>query len=73
MPGYAEALGSTQCRAVAHCPQDRRLFLAVVVPALLLVGVLQLVVVSGVWVGVKSAPSGRVKLLIYFAQVGGGV
>ena len=63
-------MGSTLCRPVAACGGDRKVFWGVAVPAILGAAAIQLAVVSGVWRGSHSVPSGVVKLLIYVFQVG---
>ncbi len=67
--GHVETIGSSQCGAVAKCPHDRKIAWVVVVTALLFVGAVQLTVVSGVGRSRAAAPSGRLKLVIYYAQV----
>jgi hypothetical protein len=54
---------------VANCPGDRIIVWAIVVLALLLFGGTHLIIVSGVGLSRKGSPSGRLKLVIYFAQV----
>ncbi len=71
--GYVETLGSSRCGPVSSCAQDRKVLWVVVVIALLVVGAVHLTVVSGVGLSRSKAPSGRLKLLIYYAQVRGGV
>jgi hypothetical protein len=71
IPGYTETLGSSQCGPVVNCAREQRMVWSLVVLALLCVGGVQLVVVSGVGLSRKTAPSGRLKLMIYYAQVCG--
>ncbi len=55
---------------MSKCAQDRKVVWVIVIAALLLVGSVHLTVVSGVGRSSTKAPSGRLKLLIYYAQVG---
>ena len=68
-PGYVDNLGSAVCGPVASCASDRKVVWVIVVSALLVVGAVHLTVVSGVGLAASKAPSGRLKLVIYFAQV----
>ena len=68
--GYVENIGSSRCGPVSKCAQDRKVVWVIVIAALLLVGGVHLTVVSGVGLTSTKAPSGRLKLLIYYAQVG---
>jgi hypothetical protein len=68
-PGYAASLGSAQCVPVASCATDKPVLWAVVAVGEIVAAVLQLTVVSGVWASSSTAPTGRMKLLIYFVQV----
>jgi hypothetical protein len=51
-------------------PRCRWLAGAVIVVAVLCAAGLQLTLVSGVWFGPKGRPKGKMKLAIYFIQVG---
>ncbi len=68
-PGYVASLGSAQCVPVASCVSDKPVLWVVVAVGELVAAVLQLTVVSGVWTSSSTAPTGRMKLLIYFVQV----
>jgi hypothetical protein len=69
LPGYTEALGSATCALVDRCSNDTVLLWSLVSTALVVIAFIQLGVVSQVWATLDSAPSGRMKLLIYYAQV----
>ena len=69
-PGFVDALGCTDCRAVTHCAQDKAEVWPLIVIALLGSAVIQLVFVSGVWAKTKKSPSATVKLAVFFFQVG---
>jgi hypothetical protein len=62
-------MGSSQCGPVSNCPQDRKIAWLIVAVMLLFLGVVHLTVVSGVGLSREKAPSGRLKLAIYYAQV----
>ena len=67
--GYGEVLGSAECVAVGDCgPGEQALAWVVVLVALVGMALAQFTVVSGVW-WCHTAPTGRMKLGIYFAQV----
>jgi hypothetical protein len=67
-----QTVGSSRCVAQATCDGDIPTAWPVVVAVILVLGYLQLRVVSGVWTRDQRRPSGKVKPLIYFAQVCGG-
>jgi hypothetical protein len=68
-PGFVETMGSSQCGPVSNCPQDRKIVWLIVAVVLLFLGVVHLTFVSGVGLSREKAPSGRLKLAIYYAQV----
>jgi hypothetical protein len=67
--GFVEALGSPRCQRVSRCPRDQAVVWPLVAVAVTVAAMLQLTVVSGVWVTPSGLPSGKMKLAIYFAQV----
>ncbi len=69
--GYVESLGSSRCTPVTRCGQDRPILWMLVVVALLIIAAVHLTVVSGLGRSGDITPSGRLKLLIYYAQVRG--
>ncbi len=66
--GFAESLGSEQCVEVVECPKDRALLWPGFMVVLMFAAVAQLSLVSGVWKPSMSFPSGKAKLVIYYAQ-----
>ncbi len=70
-PGYVEAVGSAACAPVHTCDRDQGVVWPVIVLALLASAVLQLTFVSGVWAPAPGFPTGKMKLILYFFQVGG--
>ena len=67
--GFVEALGSTDCVPLARCDSDVPVAWALVAVAELVAAVLQLAVVSDVWMPAALPPSGKLKLAVYFFQV----
>jgi hypothetical protein len=55
---------------VSTCGRDKALAWPAIVAWVVVSAVLQLTLVSGVWLPPTGGPSGRLKLAIYFAQVG---
>jgi hypothetical protein len=73
-PGHVATLGGPGCAPVGACSGARLAWVwALVVMALLISAALQFTVVSGVWFGSPRLPTGKMKLVIYFLQVGSGV
>ncbi len=68
-PGHVESVGSAQCVPASACGPDSAVLWVVVVMGGVIAAVLQLTVVSGVWLPSGLHPSGKMKLAIYFAQV----
>ncbi len=68
LPGYAAGLGSAECVARGRCAADQRALWPAVALGLLVSAAVQLTLVSGVWL-CKARPSGKMKLVMYFAQV----
>lgn len=69
LPGYVTALGSTQCRAVDQCSTDTGVVWPLVVGGVLAAALLQLTLVSGVWLVGNGTPTSKFKVAIYFAQM----
>jgi hypothetical protein len=69
-PGYVDALGSTECSAVAACTKDKAEVWPLIAVALLGSALVQLVFVSAVWSKTRKPPSATLKLAMYFFQVG---
>lgn len=69
--GYVESLGSSACTRTASCAVDMPGVWVAMVAAVFTSAVLQLTLVSGVWFGSADAPTGKMKLMIYYFQVGG--
>lgn len=67
--GFVEALGTSRCQSTSRCRTDQAMVWSLVVVVVAVAAVLQLTVVSAVWVTPKSLPSGEMKLAIYFAQM----
>ncbi len=67
--GYVESVGSAVCVEEGQCAKDAAVVWSFLVVGLVVAAVLQLAVVSDVWFPSKDAPSARLKLVIYFAQV----
>ena len=67
--GYVEAVGSAECVPVSQCDRDKPSAWTIVVVCIAVAAVLQLAVVSDVWLPSAVAPSGKLKLAIYFLQV----
>ena len=70
VPGTALAVGSSDCVPVGRCDGDRVVFAVVATVITVVSAVLQLAVVSDVWRPSTMFPSGKVKLALYFFQVG---
>jgi hypothetical protein len=68
-PQYVESLGSRQCTARSSCASDRFVVWSVIVVGEVVAALLQLTVVSGVWLTSPGRPTGRMKLAIYWSQV----
>jgi hypothetical protein len=71
-PGYVDSVGSAVCAATSACATDKVVFWSLVAGGEVLAAILQLTVVSGVWLPSVVRPSENMKLAIYFAQVGCG-
>ncbi len=56
---------------MTSCTEDKKVVWVMVIVALLFVGLMHLTVVSGVGLAKDKAQSGRLKLLIYYAQACG--
>ena len=71
MPGFVESIGTTACVPVSSCAGDRVFVWSGAVVALFAAAVLQLAVVSNVWLpsGMVSLPTAKLKLAIYYFQV----
>jgi hypothetical protein len=67
-PGFVEGLGSPACVPTPACPRDAGLIWSVLVLGTLASAALQVTFVSGVWLA-RGPPTGKMKLVIYFAQV----
>ncbi len=67
-PGFVETFGSAECVAHERCSHEQALAWIVIVLGLLVSAWMQLTLVSGVWL-FKGQPTGKFKLIIYFAQV----
>ncbi len=67
--GYVESVGSSQCTTVSACTKDTVVFWSLALLGELFTSLLQLTAVSGVWLPSPQHPSGKMKLVIYFAQV----
>jgi hypothetical protein len=69
-PGTVESVGSEHCVAVDRCAGDVPLVWPAFVAIVLVAAGVQLTTVSGVWRPSSAPPSGKAKLLIFYAQVG---
>jgi hypothetical protein len=69
-PSYVVSLGSASCTFTSACASDKAVLWTLVVLGEVTAAVLQLTVVSGVWFPSALHPSGKMKLAVYFAQVG---
>jgi hypothetical protein len=67
--GYTTSLGSSQCVAEHQCARDKPLVWTLLVAAVFVAAVLQVVVNSDLWCTSRTHPSGKMKLVIYYAQV----
>ncbi len=67
-PGYVEGLGSPDCVPAASCAGDAAPTWVALVAGILVAAALQVTTVSGVWLA-AGVPTGKMKLVIYFAQV----
>jgi hypothetical protein len=67
--GFVEGLGSATCTPLGDCSRDTALVWPVLVGAVFASGVVQLTVVSGVWL-VHGRATGKMKSVIFFVQVG---
>jgi hypothetical protein len=70
--GYVEGIGSAQCAPVSACGHDKPRMWAAIGAGLVVSGLLQLTLVSGVWLlkrDTGSFPSAKLKLALYFFQV----
>lgn len=68
-PGYGLAMDSDSCVPTSACALDAPLVWPIVVVVLLFVGLLNLLG-TGVWSTSYTTPNARIKLILYFAQVG---
>ncbi len=68
-PGFVVPVGSAYCVPWTTCASDKPLLWVAIAAGELVSAVLQLTVVSGTWMLNPSAPDGKMKLVIYFAQV----
>ena len=68
-PGYVESIGSPVCVPVGQCADDRPVLWTVGAVGVLLAALVQLVLVSDVWLPAQRFPSGKMKLAVYFFQV----
>jgi hypothetical protein len=63
-----EGIGSPACVPESTCGRDAGAVWAALTVAVLASAVLQVTFVSGVWLA-RGQPTGKMKLVIYFAQV----
>ncbi len=66
--GHVEGLGSATCTPLSSCRLDQALVWPLVVGFLFVSALVQLTVVSGVWL-VQGRATGKMKSVIFFAQV----
>lgn len=70
LPGFVESIGSEQCVAVSTCTMTgKAAIVGVSFVVFIAAALVQLVPVSGVWMPSKTFPSGKAKLVVFFAQV----
>jgi hypothetical protein len=67
---FVEAVGSARCALLSTCDTQATTVWLFGAGAVLLSAVLQLTMVSGVWLASPRAPNNKMKLALYFFQVG---
>jgi hypothetical protein len=69
--GYVESVGSDHCVPVDRCSEDIVMVWPVLVVVVLVAAAVQLTTVSGVWKPSPEYPSGKAKIMIFYAQARG--
>jgi hypothetical protein len=69
LPGFTASIGSEHCIGIRSCKRSLTPLASVSFFAFIVAALVQLVPVSGVWLPATTFPSGKAKLIIFFAQV----
>jgi hypothetical protein len=70
--GFAASIGSSECIQAARCASEQGYVWTAIVCGVFVAASVELLVVSGVWSTEDTFPKAKMKLAMYFAQVGPG-
>lgn len=71
LAGFVESVGSDHCVPVERCSGDVPLVWPMLVAVVFVAAAVQLTTVSGVWRPTPESPSGKAKMVIFYAQASG--